>query len=224
MQKRQQVSVSLDEHPPYGSVRRLGCGLSARLNFLFIMIIVPRCHNPLTNLPQFKGRRGEVLLTDETIRLRRMKHSSAEWRLQFRHSPMSAMPDEPISIYPGASLWMASTRPHFCAAPMTFLTLWPIAFIVWCVLWQRNGQRIAPTGTSIVTSGHRAVSGTQPPSAQVIEKWWPWRWMGWLVMLKLPMRTRTRSLRRTGSGSMPGKTRLFHVYMLKSIISETLGR
>ncbi len=37
------------------------------------------------------------------------------------------------------------------------------------------------------------------------------------------MRTRTRSPSRTGSGSMPGKTRLFQVHMLKSVISETRG-
>jgi hypothetical protein len=37
------------------------------------------------------------------------------------------------------------------------------------------------------------------------------------------MRTRTLSPSRTGSGSMPGKTRLFQVHMLKSVISETRG-
>ena len=37
------------------------------------------------------------------------------------------------------------------------------------------------------------------------------------------MRTRTRSPRRTGSGSMPGKTRLFHAHILKSSISATFG-
>ena len=37
------------------------------------------------------------------------------------------------------------------------------------------------------------------------------------------MRMRTRSPRRTGNGSMPGKTRLFHVHMLKLVISATRG-
>ena len=37
-------------------------------------------------------------------------------------------------------------------------------------------------------------------------------------MVRLAMRTRTLSPSRTGSGSMPGKTRLFQVHMLKSVI------
>ena len=37
-------------------------------------------------------------------------------------------------------------------------------------------------------------------------------------MVRLPMRTRTRSPSRTTSGSMPGNTRLFQVHMLKSVI------
>src|SRR6266566_5121570 len=50
------------------------------------------------------------------------------------------------------------------------------------------------------------------------------RWIGWLVMVRLPIRTRTLSPSRTGSESIPGNTRLFHVHMLKSVISLTLGR
>ena len=82
---------------------------------------------------------------------------------------------------------------------------------------------MAPTGTSVVTSGQRALSGIQPPSVQVTAKWWPCRWIGWLVMVRLPMRTRTRSPLRTTSGSMPGKTRLFQVQRLKSVMVMTFG-
>ena len=35
--------------------------------------------------------------------------------------------------------------------------------------------RITPTGTSVVASGHRALSGIQPPSVQVTVNVWPWR-------------------------------------------------
>ena len=116
-----------------------------------------------------------------------------------------------------------------------FRMSWPIAFMVWCDLWQWNAQspglsatnsnaRIAPTGTSIVVSGHCALSGIQPPSVHDTAKWWPCRWIGWLVMVRLPMRMRTRSPSRTGSGSMPGNTRLLKVHMLKSVISLTFGR
>ncbi len=64
LQKRQDVPVSLDESPPHGRVHRLGRGLSTSVRFLIIMIIVPLCHNPLTNLPQFKGRHGAPPLTE----------------------------------------------------------------------------------------------------------------------------------------------------------------
>ena len=49
------------------------------------------------------------------------------------------------------------------------------------------------------------------------------KWIGWLVIVRLAMRTRTRSPRRTGSGSMPGKTRLFQVHML-NLYFRTRGR
>ena len=67
-------------------------------------------------------------------------------------------------------------------------TLWPIAFMTWCDLWQWNAQspglsatnsmaRIA-TGTSTVVSGQRTLFGTQPPSVSATLKLWPWMWMG----------------------------------------------
>jgi hypothetical protein len=36
-----------------------------------------------------------------------------------------------------------------------------------------------------------------PPSVQVTAKWYPCRWMGWAVIERLPIRTRTRSPLRT---------------------------
>jgi hypothetical protein len=42
----------------------------------------------------------------------------------------------------------------------------------------RELKGIAPTGTSVVASGKRALSGTQPPSVQVTSKLCPWRWIG----------------------------------------------
>ena len=77
----------------------------------------------------------------------------------------------------------------------------------------------------ILPCGMDGVGGlTQPPSVQLTLKVWPCRWIGWLVMVRFPIRTRTRSPRRTGNGSMPGNTRLFQVHMLKSVISLTFGR
>ena len=73
-----------------------------------------------------------------------------------------------------------------------------------------------PTATSVVTSGQRAAFGTQPPSVPVTSKCGPCMWIGWLVIVRLPMRMRTRSPVRATSGSMPGKTRLFQVHRLKS--------
>ena len=49
-------------------------------------------------------------------------------------------------------------------------------------------------------------------------------WIGWLVIVRLPKRMRTRSPLRTTSGSMPGKTRLLKVHRLKSSIVLTFGR
>jgi hypothetical protein len=69
--------------------------------------------------------------------------------------------------------------------------------------------RSAPTGTSVVTSGHCALSGTQPPSVQVTVNGAPCLWIGWFVMMRLPMRMRTRSPLRTTDGSILGNTRLF---------------
>ena len=76
---------------------------------------------------------------------------------------------------------------------------------------------------SVVTSGQRAVEGTGPPSVPVTWNSCPCRWMGWLVMVRLPMRMRTRSPKRTLSESMPGKTRLFQLQILKSSIVMIRG-
>ena len=120
------------------------------------------------------------------------------------------------------------------STPIIVGTSWPIAFIVWWLLWQWKAQspsssarnsicRIWPTATSVVTSGQRALRGTGPPSVPVTVNSWPCRCIGWLVIVRLPMRTRTRSLCRTTSGLMPGKMRLFQVHRLKSSIVITLG-
>ena len=42
-------------------------------------------------------------------------------------------------------------------------------------------------------------------------------------MVKLPMRRRTRSSLRTHNGEIPGKARLFHVQILKSVMVIILG-
>ncbi|CAM4126121.1 hypothetical protein ACAN107058_22955 [Paracidovorax anthurii] len=113
-------------------------------------------------------------------------------------------------------------------------TSWPMAPMVWWLLWQCTAQspgssainsicRIWPTAMSVVTSGQRAEGGTVPPSVPVTSNSWPCTWMGWLVMVRLPTRSRTRSPRPATMGSMPGKTRLFHDQMLKSVISFTRG-
>ncbi|MDT4881128.1 hypothetical protein FQZ97_1169530 [compost metagenome] len=51
----------------------------------------------------------------------------------------------------------------------------------------------------------------------------PWMWIGWLVMVRLPMRTRTRSPSRATSGLMPGNTRLFQAQMFCSSMVLTCG-
>ncbi|MCY1524589.1 hypothetical protein D9M68_595300 [compost metagenome] len=83
--------------------------------------------------------------------------------------------------------------------------------------------RIWPTATSTDTSGQRAVRGTGPPSVPVTSNSWPWMWIGWLVIVRLPARMRTRSPRRTLSVSMAGNTRLLKLQMLKSVMVLTLG-
>ena len=47
--------------------------------------------------------------------------------------------------------------------------------------------------------------------------------MGWLVMVRLPTRMRTRSPWHATSGLMAGKTRLFQHQMLWSSMVLTLG-
>jgi len=106
--------------------------------------------------------------------------------------------------------------------------------MVWWLLWQCMAQspsssamnsicRICPTAMSTVTSGQRDSGRVGPPSVPVTSNSMPWMWMGWLVMVRLPTRTCTRSPRRATSGSMPEKTRLFQGQMLKSSTVLTLG-
>ncbi len=83
--------------------------------------------------------------------------------------------------------------------------------------------RIWPTAMSTVTSGQRALGGTGPPSVPVTSNSTPWTWIGWLSIVRLPMRMRTRSPRRATRVSMPGKTRLFQAQVLKSSIVATVG-
>jgi hypothetical protein len=75
----------------------------------------------------------------------------------------------------------------------------------------------------VVTSGQRDSGRVGPPSVPVTSNSWPWMWIGWLVMVRLPMRTRTRSPFLTLSESMPGKARLFQVHRLKSSMVLILG-
>ena len=48
--------------------------------------------------------------------------------------------------------------------------------------------------------------------------------MGWLSMLRLPRRTRTRSPFLATSGAVPGQTRLLKVKRLKSVMTAGFGR
>ena len=61
------------------------------------------------------------------------------------------------------------------------------------------------------------------PSVPVTVNSWPCRGIGWLVIVRVPMRMRTRSFSRTTSGSMPGKMRLFQLHRLKSSIVMIFG-
>ena len=76
---------------------------------------------------------------------------------------------------------------------------------------------------SAVTSYCRALFGVGPPSVPVIRNSWPCRWIGWFVIVRLPMRMRTLSFFLTTSGSMPGKMRLFQLHRLKSSIVMIFG-
>ncbi len=76
---------------------------------------------------------------------------------------------------------------------------------------------------SVVTSGQRADLGTQPPSVPTTSKCGPCMWIGWFVIVRLPMRMRTRSPVRATNGAMPGNARLFQVHRLKSSIVLTRG-
>ena len=57
------------------------------------------------------------------------------------------------------------------------------------------GRDLGPTGAL----------GTQPPSVPVTLEVGPCRWIGWLVIVRLPTRMRTRSPVRATKGSMPGR-------------------
>ncbi len=76
---------------------------------------------------------------------------------------------------------------------------------------------------SVVTSYCRVDLGVGPPSVPVIRNSWPCRWIGWLVIVRLPIRMRTLSFFRTISGLIPGNTRLFHDQRLKSSIVMIFG-
>src|SRR3990167_5417878 len=78
-------------------------------------------------------------------------------------------------------------------------TSWPIAFIVWWLLWQWKAQspsssarnstcRICPTATSAVTSCQRVDFGVGPPSVPVITNSCPCRCIGGVVIVRLAMR------------------------------------
>jgi hypothetical protein len=120
------------------------------------------------------------------------------------------------------------------STPIIVGTSWPIAFIVWWLLWQWKAQspsssarksicRICPTATSVVTSYWRLLFGVGPPSVPVTRNSCPCRWIGWFVIVRLPMRMRTLSMWLTTSGSMPGKMRLFQLHRLKSSIVMIFG-
>ena len=109
-----------------------------------------------------------------------------------------------------------------------------MAFIVWWLLWQWKAQspsssarksicRIWPTATSAVISYCRALLGVGPPSVPVMRNSCPCRWIGWLVIVRLPKRMRTLSLCRTFRLSMPGKMRLFQLQRLKSSMVMIFG-
>ncbi len=63
---------------------------------------------------------------------------------------------------------------------------------------------MVPGGTLTVVSGHQALFGIGPPSVSTTHKTWPCMWIGWLVIERLPSRTRTRSPSFTSSGAVPG--------------------
>ncbi len=76
---------------------------------------------------------------------------------------------------------------------------------------------------SSVTSYWRVLFGVGPPSVPVTRNSWPCRWIGWFVIVRLPMRIRTLSFYRTFRESMPGKMRLFQLHRLNSSIVMILG-
>ena len=133
-----------------------------------------------------------------------------------------------------SSLVIFSATPRW-STPIMVGTSWPIAFIVWCDLWQWNAQS---PGDRVELDGAHLADGDVG------------RHLGPARALAAPSRRRCRSPRTRGracgsggwsssgcrcgcapgrrcahtSGSMPGKTRLFQVHRLKSSIVLTLRR
>ena len=71
--------------------------------------------------------------------------------------------------------------------------------------------------------GHSLKKRFVAPSVPVTRNSCPCRWIGWLVIVRLPIRMRTLSFNRTFNESMPGKIRLFQLHRLKSSIVMILG-
>ena len=110
----------------------------------------------------------------------------------------------------------------------------PIAFIVWCDMWQCIAQspatasnsksRVCPTPTISVTSERHFEGGSRPPSPPVIQNRGPCRWIGWFHIDRLPTRMRTRSPVAATSVSIAGKALLLKVHTSKSVMIDGSGR
>ena len=68
-----------------------------------------------------------------------------------------------------------------------------------------------------------AETGVGPPSVPDSTKCTPWMWIGWLSMLRLARRTRTRCPFFTINGDVPGKTRALKLKRLNSSIVAGFG-
>jgi hypothetical protein len=120
------------------------------------------------------------------------------------------------------------------STPIMVGTSWPIAFIVWWLLWQWKAQspsssarksicRIWPTAMSAVTSYWRVLFGVGPAVGAGDQE---------LVPVQVDRVVGHRQVAdadahlvhvRTTSGSMPGKMRLFQLHRLKSSIVMIFG-
>ena len=105
---------------------------------------------------------------------------------------------------------------------------------MWWLLWQWKAQspgnagtnssvRVVPGGTSTVVSGTRADFGTTPPSVPTTLKEVPCMWIGWLSMVTLASRTRTRSPVRAVRCGTAGNIFPLKVKRLKSSITIGSG-